>query len=155
MTRVMETPDDEVARLDLAARAKVGEAVAIRLRWIILFLGLFIAALAFVGEGRFYETLFIRTLAVFAGLTEVLLWSNWRYKLYLPTLFFLAAAIGSLFFWGGPSHTAYDWTVRLGEPIGFFALPTYYLWKQARIFATVNAPGWERELSQVDTWCAS
>lgn len=148
----METPNDEIARLDMAARAEVGEAVASRLRWILLFLSVFIAALAFVSEPPFYETLFVRTLAVFAVLTTVVLWSNWRYKLYLPALFFLSSAIGGAFFWGRPSHTTFDWIDRLGVPVGFFALPTYYFWKQAGLFATVNAPGWEREQSLVNGW---
>jgi hypothetical protein len=152
----METLNDEIARLDMAARAKGGEVFFSRGRWSLLFLSLILAALAIESTASFYETLSIRVAAFFAVLTTVILWSNWRYKFYLPALFFLSIGIGALFLVAVPGigrslQTTLNrvfWVCRGGV----LGIPSYYLWRQARLFSAVNAPGWEKEQYQVDHW---
>jgi hypothetical protein len=147
----METPIDEIARLDMAAQAKGGLAVTSRLRWILLFLSLFITALAIEPTASFYETLSLRVAAVFLSLMTVILWSNWWYKLYLPAILIFCFGIGGAFFWR-PLATELDWSVSALWCVGFFVLFSYAWWKQAGIFTTVNSPGWEQARSKVDAW---
>jgi hypothetical protein len=147
----METPNSEIARLDMAARVKGGEAGVSRLRWILLFLTLFMALLAIDSNGPHDETLFVRVGAVYTGLATVVLWSNWRYKLYLPTLLVISFGIGSAFF-GRPLLTMLDWVEWACWFVGFWGVSSYALWKQAGPFATVNSPELEQAQSKVDTW---
>jgi len=152
MAGIMTTPTDQVARLDMAARAKSYEVSVSRLRWILLFLSLFTGALAIESTASFHETLFVRAVAGFAGVTTVVLWSNTRYKLYFPALLFLSLGIGAAFFDLPTRHGTFDRISRLCGFAVVFVLPSYYFWKQASILATVNAPEWETERSQVETW---
>ena len=151
MAGIMTTPTDEVTRLDMAARAKSCEAFVSRLRWILLLLSLFFVALAIGSTASFYETLFVRAAAALAGFTTVVLWSNFRYKLYFPPLLFLSLGIGGAFF-NFPTHRIFDRIGWLCGFVGAFVLPSYHMWRQAGIFATVNTPEWDKERSLVDAW---
>ena len=147
----MTTPTDEVARLDLAARAKVGELSVAGLRWLFVFFSVVIGALAIEPAASFYETLSLRVAAALAGVTTVALWSNFRYKLYFPALFFLSLGLGGGFLrW--PMHGTSDRIFGLCHAALVFVLPSYYLWTKAVTFAAVNTPEWDRERSQVDAW---
>ncbi len=106
----METATDEITRLQLAAQAKGGQAATSRLRWTLLFLSLFITALAIEPTASFRETLLLRVAAVFLSLTTVILWSNWRYKLFLPALLIFSFGIANAFF-RRPLRTKLDWSV--------------------------------------------
>ena len=147
----METATDEITRLDVAAQAKGGQAATSRLRWTLLFLSLFITALAIEPTGSFNELLLLRVAAVFLSLTTVILWSNWRYKLFLPALLIFSFGIGDAFF-RRPLRTKLDWSVSVLWFVGVIVLSSYSLWKQARIFAKVNSPGWKQAQSKVDAW---
>jgi hypothetical protein len=147
----METATDEITRLDLVAQAKGGQPSTSRIRWILLFLSLFITALAIEPTGSFHELLLLRMAAVVLCLTTVILWSNWRYKLFLPPLIIFSFGIGDAFF-NRPLRTELDWFVSVLWFVGFFGMSSYSLWKQARIFAKVNSPGWKQAQSKVDAW---
>lgn len=151
MAATMTAPTDEVSRLDMAARAKVAELVVPRLRWIFLFFSIFIGALAIGATSSFYETLCVRAMAALAVIATVLLWSKSRHKLYFPAFFFLSFGIGaSLLNWS--AHDTFDRIDGLCWGVISFALAIYYLRTKAGIFATVNAPEWDKERAQVDAW---
>jgi len=114
-------------------------------------LSLFITALAIEPTASFYETLSLRVTAIFLSLTTMILWSNWRYKLFLPAILIFSFGVIDAFF-RRPLRTNLDWLVSASWFIGFIVLTSYAWWNQASIFATVNSPGWEQAQSQVEAW---
>jgi hypothetical protein len=148
MTKAMETPNDEIARLDMAARAEVAEGLIPSIRSLFVVLSLFFVVLASVDEGAFHETLFVRVIAFYTVVTTVILWRDWRYKLYLPALLFVAILVGSGWFpvdSGIRFFRVSDSFVRV-----YCLLKAYTLWQYAGFYATANAPGWEKEQAWVN-----
>ncbi len=143
----METPTDEVARLDIAARAVISKVFISGNRWWVLFINLCLTALVFASNDRFTTPLIAPAFAVCAVFATVVLWVNWQYKLYVPALFCFAIAIGCVLLgktFITPSDRIYG--ILMSSIYG------YAFWTLAAPFATVNAPGWEKEQSQVAAW---
>lgn len=143
----MEIPNDDLARLDMAARALISETFISRNRWLFLFINLCFVASAFAPDSRFDNPLLAPVFAVCASFATAILWVHWRYKLYVPALFCFAIAIGFVLLGKAVDMTS-------GRIYGSImsAMFGYAIWTQAGPFATVNAPGWEKEQAQVSAW---
>jgi hypothetical protein len=143
----METPNDEIARLDMAARAVISETFISRNRWPFLLINLFLVAAVLASNARFDTPLNAPVFTVCAALATAILWVDWQYKLYVPALFYFATAIGCVFL--GKTFDA------LSDRIYGILMSTMFglvFWKQAGPFATTNESGWEKERYEVDAW---
>jgi hypothetical protein len=147
MAAIMETPNDEVARLDMAARAIIGNRFISHTRWSFLVMTVFLVALAVASGGSFHETYLLPGIAVCAALLTLILWVSGRYKLYVPAVFFFILAIQFLL----SGKTIVRVSDRIYGSI-MSAMLGYVFWRHAGPFATVNVPGWEKERAKVDAW---
>ena len=93
----MDAPNDEIARLDTAARAVISETFISRNRWLFLLINLFLVAAVLASSARFDTPLIAPVFTVCAAVATAILWVDWQYKLYVPALFYFATAIGCVF----------------------------------------------------------
>jgi hypothetical protein len=112
-----------------------------------LVLNLILVAFALAFSGRFDNPMVAPLFAVSAAVSTAIFWGNWRYKLYFSALFLFAIAVGCAL-----SGKVFDSTSDRIYGIFMSTIFGCAFWQQAGPFATVNAPGWEKEKSQVDTW---
>ncbi len=143
----METPNDKIARLDMAARALISERYISGNRWSFLFINLILIGFAFAYSARFDSGLIAPIFAVGATVATAALWTDWRYKIYVVAFFCFHLTIGCLLL-GKTFDTLSDRLYGIGMSI-LFGLAS---WKQAGPYAIANAPGWETERSQAEAW---
>jgi hypothetical protein len=143
----METANEKIARLDMAARALISERYISRNRWLFLFTNLVLGEFVFAYSTRFDSALIAPIFAVCAAVATVALWTDWRYKIYVLAFFCLLLTMGCALL-GRAFDTLSDRLYGIGMSI-VFGLAS---WKQAGPYAIANAPGWETERSQVEAW---
>lgn len=142
----MSPSTNQIERLDLAARAVTSRELARRNRWVFLILNLIIASIAVGLLRQRYGPWRPVVVASFAVFTAVIMWSNWRFRLYVYGGWWIAVGLAALLI-----KTSAAWPDRLylalgGGLIGFDALT------QAGPVATVSTPEWDREQTQVEEW---
>lgn len=143
----METPNGEIARLDMAARALISERYISGNRWWILFINLVLVGFVCTYRARFDTPLIAPIFVVCAAAATLALWTEWRYMIYVLAFFCFLLTIGCALL-GRTFDTLFDRLYAIAMSI-IFGLVS---WKQAGPYAIANAPGWETERSQVEAW---
>ncbi len=142
----MEASGFDFGRLNMAARAVVSRQFVARIRWIFLGLNAVLAFLAVWSPSPLYGPWFLPVVFVSATFATLVLWSDWRYRLYPPAAWYIVVGLGTLAM--KSSDTTYD---RVHGAVICGILATAILWR-AFPLATVDGPGWEKEQSLVETW---
>jgi hypothetical protein len=141
-----------IERLDLVARSKATVPVISYARIALLIATPLFVLLAVNSTAPFRETALVAALAVVSLLTAIVLWLNWRFKLYVLSLFCFSFAIGN---WISTdythSHTLFAW---VGAHV-WGLLFVYYgcgLWMMARRYAIANESSFRTERDQFEKW---
>jgi hypothetical protein len=96
-----------IERLDLAARAQSNALLISRARITVTF---FTICLAIASTAPFRETLLVGLLAAVSAVATVILWLEWRYKIYALVMLCFMFLLGDLLSHDHPSsHTALGW----------------------------------------------
>jgi hypothetical protein len=152
MAAVMESPNDQVARVDIAARAVVGEELLARMQWVLVAINLLLLIWAFAFKAPYHHFTYLHIATIIAALATSALWFKWRYRIYsLGILLVADLAIGMMLLQKQP-YTAADWVGFVVGLVFEFALLFNYIWNCAGPYATVRLPGWERECEQACRW---
>jgi hypothetical protein len=141
-----------IERLDLAARSKVTTSVISYARISLLILSPFFAVLAVNSVAPFLETVLVALIAAGGLITSVVLWLNWRFKVYALSLWCFLFVIGNLISNHHPhSHSVLGW---IGEH-SFGLLFIYYgstIWLMAGCYAQANESSFREERERVEKW---
>ena len=141
-----------IERLDIVARSKGVTQIISYARIVLLILTPFFGLLAVNSEAASRETALVAALAAASFFTGIALWLNWRFKVFVLSLFCFLFAVGSLLSKDHP-HTntvfgfiaAYTWVL----------LFIYYgcgLWVMGRRYAFANDHGFREERDRLDKW---
>jgi hypothetical protein len=139
-------------RLDLVAHSEVVGTFISKSRIFLLFLGTFGVLLAVNSTAPFRETVLVAILGASGLLTAVVLWLNWRYKVFALALFwFLVAFLEVLSHDQPSSHTMLGWvfTHALAPVLAYYG---YRVWMLARGYSVANGIGFRDEKDQFDKW---
>ena len=148
----MEIANDDIARLDMAAQARVGEESLMQTRQRLAAICLFLVIWAFLPRASYHGILYVRFATVLTALATGVLWLNWRFKLYLMLLLWLAAAVLAIMLWNKHPYYVDDWgQLLVALTFGYF-IGLNDLLKRAGASATTTLPGWEKERQQISRW---
>lgn len=141
----------EIEKLDLAARAEaIGNAIS-RAVLPIAFVTVIIVVLAFTSEASFYETLAVRTLAVLAIVTTIMLRRSSRYSAFALAAFFFAALAGAWLFDAPDYHSLLGSTTRIMIST-MFVFVGFRWWSNAMLWLNAASGEFEKESSQLKQW---
>lgn len=148
----MDMTQSETERLDLVARSKVDSGIISYSRIALLLLAPLALLLAANSTAPFLETILVATLGAAGLVTALILWVDWRYKVYTLSLFCFTFALCDLLSHDHPhSQTLLGW-------IGAHALLPLFLYYGCGLmviagrYALVNGNGYVKERSQVELW---
>lgn len=142
----MSPPTNQIERLDLVAKAITGREAVRRRRWVFLILNLVLAAMAVGLLRQLYGPWRPDVFALCALLASAIMWSNWRFRLYVYGGWWVALGLATLLIKGStPLAVRLFVALDLGM-IGFDTLA------RAGPLATVSTPEWDRDRAQVDQW---
>ncbi len=85
----MDMTQSETERLDLVARSKVDSGIISYSRIALLLLAPLALLLAANSTAPFLETILVATLGAAGLVTALILWVDWRYKVYTLSLYLL------------------------------------------------------------------
>ena len=141
-----------IERLDFAARTQTSTVLISRARVILAFVTIFISLLAIPSTAPFRETLLLRVLAAISALVTVILWQEWRYKVYALAILFLCYGIADMLSVDHPkAHTVLGW-ISTHPQLPMFAYFGCGLWIIARRYAIVSGSDWQKEREQLAEW---
>jgi len=139
-------------RLDLVAHSEVVGTFVSKSRIFLLLLAPFCILLAVNSTAPFRETVLVAILGASGLLTAVVLWLNWRYKVFALALFWFLVALLEVLSHDQPSsHTVLGWvfTHALAPVLAYYG---YRVWMLARGYSVTNSIGFRDEKNQFDKW---
>jgi hypothetical protein len=141
-----------VERMDLVARSKSNAPLISYARIVLLLLAPLCILLAVNSTAPFPETVLVAILGAVGLLTAVILWLNWRYKVYALALFCFLFASGDVLSHDHPhSHTVLGW-IAAHSLLPLFVYYACGLWIIANRYALANSNGFREDRDQFDKW---
>ena len=141
-----------IERLDLVARSKASLQTISYARIVLLILTPFFVLLAFYSTASSRETVLVAVLAAASFLTSLLLWLDWRFKLYALSLFCFLFAICDVV---STDHPHSDTLLGFIGARYLVLLFIYYgcgLWLMGRRYALASHSSFREEREQLDRW---
>jgi len=141
-----------IERLDLVAHSEAAGTFILKSRIFLFLLGPFCILLAVNSTAPFRETVLVAILGASSLLTAVVLWLNWRYKVFALALFWFLVAIVEVLSHDQPSsHTVLGWVFAhaLAPLLAYYA---YRVWMIAKGYSFANGNGFRDEKNQFDKW---
>lgn len=141
-----------IERLDLVAKSKTTDQLISYARAVLLILGLVFALLAVNSTAGRLETLLVWVLTASSFLTALVLWLDWRFKVFSLSLLCFLFAAGNVLTNDRPhSHTLLGWIAANSLTLLF----AYYgcgVFVMARRYASVNDNKFIEEREQLENW---
>jgi len=141
-----------VERLDLVARSKASSGVISRARIVLSVLTPLFILLAVNSEAASRETMLVYVITGASFLTAIVLWLDWRFKIYALSVFCFLFAIADSMSRDHPrSHAVLGWLAAYA----WVPLFIYYgssLWVISRRYAVATGEGFREETEQLDKW---
>ncbi len=141
-----------IERLDLVARSRASVSTISCARIGLVVLTPLFILLAVNSTAPRRETVLVVALAAASFLTAIILWLDWRFKVYALSIFCFFFAIGDALSNDHPnSHTPLGWIAANGWALLFF----YYacgLWVMGRRYALANESSFREERDQLNKW---
>jgi hypothetical protein len=132
-------------RLDLVAWSQTTDGFIFRSRMFLAILAAFCIVLAINSTAPVQETLLVAVLGVLSLITAMILWSDWRYKVYALAALWLLFAIGDVLSHDHPhSHTLLGWVIAHAL-VPVLVLYGWGVWKRAGPYALANSDGFRDE----------
>lgn len=142
----MDTESEEIARLNVAAKALTAEKLFHNRRGAFLLINaLQPVVLISCADGK-YEPWFGAVVVLCAIFVTASFWTTWRFKFLAVALWWSAIALGCVVM-GRPKMFDDLFTFAC-----FVAVASSGYWMQAGPYAKANGPGWERERVAVEGW---
>lgn len=141
-----------IERLDLVARSEAVGPFISKSRIFLLLLALFGIFLAVNSTAPFRETVLVAILGASSLITAVVLWLNWRYKVFVLALFWLLLAILEVLSHDKPSsHTVLGWVFAhaLAPALAYYG---FGVWMMAKSYSLANSNGFRDEKNQFEKW---
>lgn len=141
-----------IQRLDLVARSKASLQTISYARIALLIVTPLFALLAINSTAPSRETALVAILAASSFLTALLLWLDWRFKLYALSLFCFLFAVCDVASNDYPhSHTLLGF-IGANALVLLFAYYGCGLWLMGRRYALASHTGFRDEREQLDRW---
>jgi hypothetical protein len=139
-------------RLDLVAWSYTITGFLFRSRISLAILAAFCIVLSIGSTPPTRETILVAVLGILSLITVIILWSDWRYKVYVLASLWLLFAVGDMLSHDHPnSHTLLEW-VFAHTLVLVFALYGWGVWRRAGPYALANSDGFREERDQVEKW---
>jgi hypothetical protein len=144
-----------VERLDLVARSKASSVTISRARIALSLLTPLFVILAVNSEAPSRETALVYGIAGASFLIAMILWLDWRFKVYALSVFCFLFAIADAVSRDHPrSHTVLGW-VAAHALVPLFAYYGSGLWIMGRRYAKATGNSFREEREQLDKWMAA
>lgn len=141
-----------VERLDLVARAKASNGTISRARITLSVLTPFLLLLAVYSEAPSRETALVYVIAGASFLTAIILWLDWRFKIFVLSAFCFLFAIVDVVSKDHPrSHTVLGW-VAAHALVPLFVYYGGGLWVMGRRYAVATGNSFREEKERLDKW---
>lgn len=142
----------QTERLDLVAWSQTTASYILRSRIFLAILAVFCIVLAMNSTAPGRETVLVAVLGILSLVTAVILWSDWRYKVYALASLWLFVAIGDVLSQDHPnSQTLLGWVFAHARfPV--LVLYSWSVWRRAGPYALANSDGYCDERDQVEKW---